>query len=32
VRQGRQGMPFSRNDVNARLRSAEYLDLMYQQW
>ncbi len=32
VRQGWQGKPFSRKDVNARLRSAEYLDLMHQQW
>jgi hypothetical protein len=32
VRQGWQGKPFSRNNVNARLRSAEYLDLLHQQW
>ena len=32
VRQGWQGKPFSRKDVNARLRSDEYLDLMHQQW
>jgi hypothetical protein len=32
VRQGWQGKPFSRKNVNARLRSAEYLDLMHQQW
>lgn len=32
IRQEWQGKPFSRKDVNARLRSAEYLDLMHQQW
>jgi hypothetical protein len=32
VRQSWQGKPFSRIDVNTRLRSAEYLDLMHQQW
>jgi hypothetical protein len=32
VHQGWQGKPFSRKDVNARLRNDEYLDLMHQQW
>jgi hypothetical protein len=32
VRQSWQGKSFSRKNVNARLRSAEYLDLMHQQW
>jgi len=32
VRQSWQGKPFSRKDVNARLRSSEYLDLIHQQW
>jgi Plasmid pRiA4b ORF-3-like protein len=32
VRQGWQGKPFSRKDVNERLRKAEYLNLMHQQW
>jgi hypothetical protein len=32
MRQGWQGKPFSRKDVNGRLRNAEYLDLMHQQW
>ena len=32
VRQSWQGKPFSRKDVNGRLRNAEYLDLMHQQW
>jgi hypothetical protein len=32
MRQGWQGNPFSRKDVNERLRKAEYLDLMHQQW
>jgi hypothetical protein len=32
VRQSWQGKPFSRKDFNARLRRAEYLDLMHQQW
>lgn len=32
VRQSWQGKPFSRKDVNGRLRKAEYLDLMHQQW
>ena len=31
-RQGWQGNPFSRKDVNVRLSRAEYLDLMHQQW
>jgi hypothetical protein len=31
-RQGWQGKPFSRKDVNVRLSRAEYLDLMHQQW
>jgi hypothetical protein len=32
MRQGWQGNPFSRKDVNVRLSKAEYLDLMHQQW
>jgi hypothetical protein len=32
VRQGWKGKPFSRKDVNERLRKTEYLDLMHQQW
>ncbi|MFC4171736.1 plasmid pRiA4b ORF-3 family protein [Microvirga sp. GCM10011540] len=32
VRQSWQGKPFSRKDINGRLRNAEYLDLMHQQW
>jgi hypothetical protein len=32
VRQGWQGKPFSRKDVNERLIKTEYLDLMHQQW
>jgi hypothetical protein len=32
VRQGWQGKPFSRKDVNERLSKAEYLDLIHQQW
>jgi hypothetical protein len=32
MRQRWQGKPFSRKDVNGRLRNAEYLDLMHQQW
>jgi len=32
VRQSWQGKSFSRKDVNGRLRNAEYLDLMHQQW
>ncbi len=32
VRQSWQGKPFSRKDVNERLRNTEYLDLMHQQW
>ena len=32
VRQGWQGKPFSRKDVNERLSKTEYLDLMHQQW
>jgi hypothetical protein len=32
IRQGWQGKPFSRKDVNERLSKTEYLDLMHQQW
>jgi hypothetical protein len=32
VRQGWQGKPYSRKDVNTRLSKAEYLNLMHQQW
>jgi hypothetical protein len=32
VRQGWQGKPFSREDVNERLSKTKYLDLMHQQW
>jgi hypothetical protein len=32
MRQGWQGNPFSRKDVNVRLSKAEDLDLMHQQW
>lgn len=32
VRQGSQGKPFSRKDVNERLSKTEYLELMHQQW
>jgi hypothetical protein len=32
VRQGWQGKPFFRKDVNERLRKTEYLNLMHQQW
>jgi hypothetical protein len=30
--QGWKGKPFSRKDVNERLRKTEYLNLMHQQW
>jgi Plasmid pRiA4b ORF-3-like protein len=32
VRQGWQGKLYSRKDVNGRLRNAEYLNLVHQQW